>query len=100
MDWDWLVQNAKLNDLQNRLGFVATMAKQVAEKHEDGARARRLQEYAGVLDRARLVKEDTLCHESITQVERNWLRVNRPEEAKHWNLLTDMREQNLTHAEL
>ena len=26
LDWDWAVQNAKLHDLQNRLGFVATMA--------------------------------------------------------------------------
>ena len=100
MDWDWLVQNAKLNDLQNRLGFVTTMAKQVAKKCEDAARVRRLSEYAEVLDRARLVKEDTLCHDSITQVEKSWLRVNRPEEAKHWNLLTDMRLESLAHAEL
>ena len=100
MDWDWLVQNAKLNDLQNRLGFVTTLAKQVAEKYNDEQRARRLSEYAGVLDRARLVKEDTLCHESMTQAERNWLRTNRPDEAKHWNLLTDIQLQYLTHAEL
>ncbi len=100
MDWDWLVQNAKLNDLQNRLGFVATLAKQVAEKYNDEQRARRLSEYAGVLDRARLVKEDTFCHESMTQAERSWLRTNRPAEAKHWNLLTDIQLQYLTHAEL
>lgn len=100
MDWDWLVQNAKLNNLQNRLGFVTSMAKQVAEKHEDAARARKLSEYAGVLDRARLANEDTLCRSSMTQVERNWLRENRPEEAKHWNLLTDMQVGNLSHAEL
>src|SRR5260370_28749037 len=26
LDWDWAVQNAKLHDLQNRLGFVTTLA--------------------------------------------------------------------------
>jgi len=53
-----------------------------------------------VLDRSRLVKEDTLCHDGMTQAERNWLRTNRPEEAKHWNLLTDMKAANLAHGQL
>src|SRR5271156_3602946 len=26
LNWDWAVQNAKLHDLQNRLGFVTTVA--------------------------------------------------------------------------
>src|SRR5215472_16888081 len=30
MDWDWLVQNAKVSDRQNRLGFVTTLALQLA----------------------------------------------------------------------
>src|SRR6266478_1968155 len=30
MDWDWMVQNAKLLDRQNRLGFVVTLASQLA----------------------------------------------------------------------
>jgi hypothetical protein len=50
-----------------------------------------------VLDRSRLVKEDTLCHDSLTEAERKWLRVNRPAEAAHWNLLTDMQAENLPH---
>lgn len=97
MDWDWLVRRAKLADLQNRLGFVTTMAVQLAANSADVARVRKLEEYAGVLDRSRLVKEDTLCHDGMTQAERNWLRTNRAEEAKHWNLLTDMKAENLTH---
>jgi transcriptional regulator with XRE-family HTH domain len=102
LDWDWAVQNAKLHDLQNRLGFVTTLASRLGASLQGSAspdepRSRRLKEYAAVLDRSRLVKEDTLCHDSLTEAERKWLRVNRPPEAAHWNLLTDMKAENLPH---
>jgi len=100
MDWDWVVQNAKLLDRQNRVGFVVMLASQLASNSADPHRAGRLREYAGVLERSRLVKEDTLCRDSLTQAERKWLRANRPAEAAHWNLLTDMRAENLPHATL
>lgn len=98
MDWDWLVQNAKVSDRQNRLGFVATLALQLAANSDEPQRSRKLAEYVGVLDRSRLVREDTLCHDSLTKAEREWLRANRPPEARHWNLLTDMKAENLPHA--
>jgi transcriptional regulator with XRE-family HTH domain len=107
LDWDWAVRNAKLHDLQNRLGFVTTLAGRLGASQGvapalgrqpgDEQRLRRLKEYAAVLDRSRLVKEDTLCHDSLTEAERKWLRVNRPAEAVHWNLLTDMKAENLPH---
>ena len=28
------------------------------------------------------MREDTLCHDSMTETERHWLRENRPEEAR------------------
>jgi len=97
LDWDWAVQKAKLLDRQNRLGFVATLALQLASKAGDQKRARKLREYGAVLERSRLVKEDTLCHDSLTEAERSWLRVIRSETAKHWNLLTDMKAEDLPH---
>lgn len=100
MDWDWVVRNAKLRDRQNRLGFVVTLASQLASKSADSHRMGRLREYMGVLERSRLVKEDTLCQDSLTEAERKWLRAHRPEEAAHWNLLTDMKAENLPHATL
>lgn len=100
MDWDWLVQNAKVSDRQNRLGFVATLASQLGAKSTEPQRSRKLAEYVEVLDRSRLVREDTLCHDSLTEAERKWLRANRPSEARHWNLLTDMKAENLPHASL
>jgi transcriptional regulator with XRE-family HTH domain len=102
LDWDWAVQNAKLHDLQNRLGFVTTLASRLGASQSSSAstdepRSRRVKEYAAVLDRSRLAKEGTLCHDSLTEAERKWLRVNRPPEAAHWNLLTDMKAENLPH---
>lgn len=105
LDWDWAVRNAKLHDLQNRLGFVTTLAyqfgaSQAGRQSTDEPRSRRLKEYAAILDRSRLAKEDTLCDASLTEAERKWLRVNRPPEAAHWNLLTDMKVENLPHGRL
>jgi hypothetical protein len=100
MDWDWLVRNAKLSDRQNRLGFTTTLAFQLASKAGEPHRSRKLKEYAEVLDRSRLVREDTFCHDSLTEAERKWLRANRSTEAAHWNLLTDMKAENLPHAAL
>lgn len=100
LDWNWAVRNAKLADRQNRLGFVATMAGKLAEVSGQEASARRLQEYVAILDRSRMVREDTLCRESMTNTEKNWLKESRSEDALHWNLLTDMRPEHLQHGGL
>jgi len=98
LDWEWLIREAKLRDVQNRLGFVVTLARQVAEKRGDALGASRLREIEEVLDRARLVREDTLCQASLSDAERRWLRRTRPVEASHWNLLTDLNAQFLPYA--
>jgi hypothetical protein len=96
--WDWLVDRAKANDVQNRLGFVVTLARQLAERHGDVAAALRLAGLEQQLDRARLVKEDTLGRESMTLAERRWLQDRRSSEARHWNLLTDLLPEHLPYA--
>lgn len=98
LDWAWLTREAKLRDLQNRLGFVVTLARQVAEKCADTVTAVRLRKIEETLDCARLVREDTLCQESLSAAERRWLRQTRPVEAVHWNLLTDLRTGTLPYA--
>ncbi|HWA93648.1 MAG TPA: helix-turn-helix transcriptional regulator [Terracidiphilus sp.] len=97
MDWKWLTRQAKLNDRQNRLGFVVAQARQL-KKGGTGVDPARLAPVEEVLERSRLVHEDTLCRESMTGAERRWLRKHRPATARHWNLLTDLDVRNLPYA--
>jgi transcriptional regulator with XRE-family HTH domain len=94
----WLVENARKFNLQNRLGFVVSLARQVAEMRHEGARAKELGQLENLLDDSRLAKEDSFYRPPRTESERDWLRKNRTEDAVHWNLLTDMRSQHLQYA--
>jgi transcriptional regulator with XRE-family HTH domain len=98
LDWQWLVRQAKVNDLQNKLGFVTNVARRLAEKLGKNDTAKLLRDQETALERSRLAREETLCHDSLTQTERRWLRANRSEEARHWNLLTDLSPEHLSHA--
>jgi len=98
LDWDWLVPEAKLHDLQNRLGFVVELARQVAERKAHGATAEALSAVERRLEPSRLAREDTLCRESMTQAERRCLRERRPPQAQHWNLLTGLVPEHLSYA--
>lgn len=98
MDWGWLARAAKLFDLQNRLGFVTSVARRVAESRGEADKARLLSRREGELERSRLAREDTLCHDSLTEAERRWLRGHRTKEAKHWGLLTDLSTEHLSYA--
>ena len=97
MDWEWLTRNAKLNDRQNRLGFVVDLAEAFAGRLDNASRKKSLAENRAVIERSRLAREDTLSNESMTQVERKWLRQNRPSNARHWNLLTDLDVRHLAY---
>lgn len=97
LDWTWLIRAAKLNDLQNRLGFITSVARRIAARKGLSEVAGLLSEQESVLERSRLVREDTLCHDSLTRAERLWLRRNRPAEAKHWRLLTDLSPDHLNY---
>jgi transcriptional regulator with XRE-family HTH domain len=98
LDWEWLIREAKVRDLQNRLGFIVTLARRISEKRGHGATAQRLYEVEEILERARLVREDTLCQASLSDAERKWLRQKRPVCADHWNLLTDLSAEALPYA--
>src|SRR5204863_838937 len=73
LNWDWLLERVKVKDVQNRLGFVVSLTRQLAERQSDHATAVRLSEFEQQLERARLVKEDTLGRESMTVAEQRWL---------------------------
>jgi transcriptional regulator with XRE-family HTH domain len=96
LDYDWLVSQAKQRDLQNRLGFVATLARAVAERTKSQSAAR-LHDLVTTLEQSRLAREDTLGKSSLNESERRWLEENRSDEAKKWNLLTDWRGEALPY---
>jgi len=99
LNWSWLVSQAKLHDVQNRLGFVVATARAAAAA--DGRRQPTLEPLAAVeqhLERARLAREDTLCRESMSPPERNWLGTTRSALARHWNLLTGLTAEQLSYA--
>jgi transcriptional regulator with XRE-family HTH domain len=94
----WLVGNARRFNLQNRLGFVVSLARRVAELRSDRPRSAELTELENLLDESRLVKEDAFYRPPRTDSEKEWLRKNRTEDAVHWNMLTDMRPEHLQYA--
>jgi hypothetical protein len=54
----WLVENARKFNLQNGLGFVVSLAEQIAEK-QNRPRLAVLKEHTQALDSSRLPKEDS-----------------------------------------
>jgi transcriptional regulator with XRE-family HTH domain len=94
----WLVETARKFNLQNKLGFVVSVARQVAESRRDSANAQELSQLEELLEESRLAKEDFFYRLPRTDSEREWLRQNRTAAAGHWNLLTDMRAEQLSYA--
>lgn len=97
LNWGWLVSHAKLADRQNRLAYVVSLAAEVATKNRllDLEMTLRLKLQA--FEHSRLAVEDTLCKGSMTRSERAWLRTHRSKVAEHWNLLTDLTVEQLSH---
>jgi transcriptional regulator with XRE-family HTH domain len=87
LDWAWLVREAKVDDLQNRLGFLVCVARQLAELRGETGAAKRLGEQEQTLEGSRLQREGAF-RESLTDAERRWLHENRPSHAAHWNMLS------------
>ena len=99
LDHAWLVSQARLLNLTNRLGFFVDLAKRVATKNgAESAQYRALAQLSNQLRPSRLAEEDTLGQESLTPAEVEWLRANRSEDAQFWNVLTDWRPEHLQYA--
>jgi transcriptional regulator with XRE-family HTH domain len=89
MNFDWLVRQARVRNLQNRLGFAVTLAR-LAGRNDD------LQKPERELANSKLVKEDSFCRE-LNEPERRWLQEHRSEQAQQWNLLSDLRPETLRY---
>jgi hypothetical protein len=100
MDATWLVQQARLRNLPNKLGFVADLALRALERrNETGSwRYSALSTLRETLTRSRLDVEDTLCETSVSLKEREWLRQARSSDAEFWHLLTNWQPEHLQYA--
>lgn len=89
MDFDWLVPQARMRNLQNRLGFAVTLAR-LASRNDSLRRPEQ------VLAESKLEKEDSFCKD-LNEPERRWLREHRSKQARQWNLLSDLRPETLRY---
>jgi len=99
LDMQPLVERARALNLQNRLGFVIALARQVAERRVEYAEripALRMAEEA--VEPSRLAREETFGQGHASARLREWLRKERSEAARHWNLLTDLKVEHLPYA--
>ena len=90
------MREAKVDDLQNRLGFLVSVARQLAELRGETGTAKRLAEQEQALEGSRLQREGAF-RESLTDAERRWLRENRPPHAAHWNMLSTVNASELAN---
>jgi transcriptional regulator with XRE-family HTH domain len=95
LNWDWLVRQAKQEDLQNRLVFVVSLARALAHAKARPHAAAVLGKWEHQLEASRLLKTDTLT--SVTEAEARWLAVHRSPEAKHWNVLSSLGAASMEH---
>lgn len=97
VDTNWLLDRAKRFDLQNRLGFIVTLAREVREARGEPL-PQSLAVLESALERSRLARFGTLCQNSMSEDEGRWLFEHRSETARHWNLLTDLKAEELPYA--
>lgn len=97
-DWNWVVRETKLRDEQNRLGFVVTLVRELAQEKGDAATTDKFLSLEHQLERCKLAYVGTFCHESMSQAEKRWLREKSSTEARQWNLLSDLAPEHLVHA--
>lgn len=88
MDFGWLVPQARLKNLQNRLGFCVTLARQAGGRDD-------LRNAEQELETSKLAREDSF--RELNEPERRWLREHRSEQARQWNLLSDLAPDSLRY---
>jgi transcriptional regulator with XRE-family HTH domain len=94
-----IVMLAHRHNLQNRVGFVVALAKDVAERNpEYSHRLPELNKLLSSLEPLRLAREDELGQPLKSEQLRKWIRGNRTAAAAHWNLLTDLGTEHLAYA--
>lgn len=94
LNWVWLIAQCRLLNVQNRLGYLVVLARQLGNSTADA----NLKNALLHLEQSRLASEGTLCRESMSDAERDWVRKHRAPEASHWSMLTTLTADQLSYA--
>jgi transcriptional regulator with XRE-family HTH domain len=97
LNWEWLFREAKVRNRQNRLGFILDLAREATAHSRNPEMASLLTDKTNRLEASLLATEDSLCHASMGNAERTWLRTNRSPLAMRWNVLSDLKLSHLDH---
>jgi transcriptional regulator with XRE-family HTH domain len=97
IDWAQIVSSAKLDDAQNRLGFLLSLARAMAERTKDENKEGLFKELLSNLEKSRLLRDDSFRRNSMTESEKAWLRKNRPQPAHHWRVLSNLSTDHLIY---
>lgn len=95
--WDWLIFEAERRGRQNRLGFVVSLEKSVAERRSMTKLSCTFIAVIERIDQIRLEMNDTLCQKSWPSVQRQAAHQERSALAAHWDLDTRVTESDLAH---
>lgn len=87
----WLVDQARLLNLQNHVGFLAALAQELSPRPH-------LAELLTTLTPARLAAEQTFGHQPLPPRLAEYVLAARTAAAQTWNLLTDLSPSHLPHA--
>jgi transcriptional regulator with XRE-family HTH domain len=99
LDRDWLVRETRARNLTNRLGFVVSLARRVAEQREQATKTYvALTVLENVLSEGRLERETTFGKGVLSEAEQQWVRKNRTSDAEQWHVLTTWRPEHLQYA--
>src|SRR5690348_15342471 len=89
MNFDWLVQQARMNNIRNRLGFCVTLARAASGNDTLLSPEQKLRE-------SKLSREDYFGSEP-NEVDRRWLQEHSSDQARQWSVLSDLRPGSLRY---
>ena len=97
LDWSKVFASAKLADAQNRLGYLLSLADEMSKITKDENKKALFKKLLSSLEKSRLVCEDSFRRNSMTEVEKAWLKKNRPRNARRWRVLSNLLAKQLVY---
>lgn len=94
LDWDWLVAEARRRGVQNRLGFVVSLALRASAGSLGMERLTRLASIEEELFACRLPRQETRWLR-VPPARREFVAARRSEEAAQWGVLSCLRPDEL-----